>query len=216
MRLSVRQISAGIALAGMTQDKLAEFAGIARPTLNKILNEEAHAKDETMQKIRQALELSGVEFIGNIGVQWAQHNVKTLAGVDGLKKFFDDVRAVAQSSTEEIVICSIAEKYLEEKLGDFVNFQRREMEAIKHLRMRCLIEESDQDLGASSYCRYRWQSKDHFSNVPFYVYGDKMAIIVTTSPEDPLILLVQNRVIAEAYRKQFEAMWNASKDPQKI
>ena len=213
MRLAPQQISAAMALARLTQDELAVLVGIARPTLNKILNDEAVAKEDTMRRIRAALEQKGVEFIGNIGVQWAQHQVRTLAGVGGLRTFFDDVRHVSQQIDEEIVICGVAEEYLENKLGEYLDYHRKEMTAYGNIKMRCLIEESDLALGASDYCQYRWQAKENFSNVPFYIYGDKMAIIVTTAPEDPLILLVQNRVISSAYRKQFEAMWSAAKEP---
>ncbi len=213
MRLTARQISAAMALAGMTQDEAASLAGIGRPSLNRILNDEVVAKEETLRKIKQALESQGIEFIGNIGVQWAQHQVRTLAGIDGLKTFFDDVRHMVQTNNEEIVICGVAEGYLEDKLGEYLDYHRKEMTHYNNVRMRCLIEESDLDLGASDYCQYRWQLKANFSNVPFYIYGDKMAIVVTSAPEDPLILLIQNRTISSAYRRQFEAMWDASKEP---
>jgi transcriptional regulator with XRE-family HTH domain len=127
MRLTGRQISAGMALAGITQDELATLAGIGRPALNKIVNEEVVAREETLTKLRHALEARNVEFIGNIGVQWAQQQVRTLTGVAGLKTFFDDVREVAQKTGEEIVICGFQEEYFEEKLGDFIEFQRKEM-----------------------------------------------------------------------------------------
>jgi transcriptional regulator with XRE-family HTH domain len=213
MRLSARQISAAMALAGLTQDEVASLAGIGRPSLNRILNDEVVAKEETLRKIKQTLEAKGVEFIGNIGVQWAQHQVRTLAGVDGLKTFFDDVRHIVQTTDEEIVICGVAEGYLEDKLGEYLDYHRKEMTRYSNVKMRCLIEESDFDLGASDYCLYRWQPKENFSNVPFYIYGDKMAIIVTTAPEDPLVLLIQNRTISSAYRRQFEAMWDSAKEP---
>lgn len=213
MRLAARQISAAMALAGMTQDELASLAGIARPSLNRILNEEVVAKEDTLSKIRYALESRSVEFIGNTGVQWAQQQIRMLAGVDGLKTFFDDVREVAKKTEDEIVICGFAEEYFEEKLGDFIHFQRKEMASYKNVRMRCLVEENDFNLGASDYCAYRWQAKENFSGVPFYTYGDRTAIIATSAPEDPLILLIQNASISQAYRRQFGAMWIAAKDP---
>jgi len=213
MRLVPQQISAAMALAKLTQEELATLAGIGRPTLNKILNDEAVPKDETMRRIRSALEEKGIEFIGNIGVQWAQHQVRSLSGVDGLKIFFEDVRRTSQQAPEEIVICGVAEEYLEDKLKEHLDYHRKEMTSYGNIKMRCLIEESDLDLGASDYCQYRWQAKENFSNVPFYIYGDKMAIIVTTAPEDPLILLIQNRTISSSYRRQFEAMWGAAKEP---
>jgi len=167
MRLSARQISAAMALAGMTQDELATLAGIARPSLNRILNEEVVAKEDTLSKIRHALESRSVEFIGNVGVQWAQHQMRTLAGVDGLKTFFDDVRSVAKNTDEEICICGFSEDYFEKKLGEYLDYHRKEMTNYGNVRMRCLIEEGDSNLGASDYCQYRWQAKEYYSNVSF-------------------------------------------------
>ena len=212
MRLSASQISAALALARMTQDDLASLTGVWRPTLTKILREESVARDDTLKKIRHALESRGIEFIGNIGVQWSQHQIRTLAGVEGLKTFFDDVRMTVKQSDEEIVICGIEENYLEKKLGQYLDYHRAEMAAHGNVRMRCLIKEGDANVAASDYCRYRWQPKGQFAHVPFYVYGDKLAIIVTSGPEDPLTLLIHNRTIAEAYRLQFEIVWNASQE----
>ncbi len=212
MRLSTSQIAAAMALAGMTQDELATLAGMARPSLNRILNGEVVAKEDSLRRIRHALESRGVEFLGNIGVQWAQHQVRSLAGVEGLKTFFDDVRAVAKDTDQEICICGFSEDYFEKKLGKYLDYHRKEMSGYSHVRMRCLIEEGDSNLGASDYCQYRWQIKAYYSNVSFYVYGDRTAIIVTSGPEDPLILLINNRTISQAYRNQFDAMWVVSRE----
>jgi len=202
-------------LARLTQDELAVLVGIARPTLNKILNDEAVAKEDTMRRIRSALEQKGVEFIGTIGVQWAQHQVRTLSGIEGLKTFFNDVRYIAKHNPEEqIAICGFSEDYFEEKLGEYLDYHRKEMVNFGNVRMQCLIEENDCNVGASDYCQYKWQPKENFSNVPFYVYGDRTAIIVTSAPEDPLILLIQNRSISEAYRRQFASMWATAKEPK--
>jgi transcriptional regulator with XRE-family HTH domain len=212
MRLSAPQIAAAMALADMTQDELATLASMARPALNRILKQEVVAREDTLRKIRHSLESRGVEFIGNIGVQWAQHQIQTVTGVEGLKAFFDDVRATVKKSDEEIVICGVEEDYLDRKLGDYLDYHRKEMTSYAGVKMRCLVKEGDPNLGASDYCRYRWQAKERFANVPFYVFGDKLAIIVTSGPEDPLILLIHNRTIAQAYRLQFEIVWQASQE----
>jgi hypothetical protein len=162
--------------------------------------------------LQKALESRGIEFIGNVGVQYARHEVRSLIGVDGLKSFFDDVRATVRQSDDEIVICGVEEAYLEKKLREYLDHHRKEMADIGNVKMRCIIKEGDPNVGASEYCQYRWQPKESFSNVPFYIYGDKMAIIVTSGPEDPLTLLIHNRTIAQAYRGQFEYIWNASKE----
>ena len=210
-----RQIRAARMLLEWDAKDLAAHTGLTNVTIFNIELGKFQARDASLEKIVRAFNDNGVEFVGDHGVQYVQHQVRTLVGVEGLKSFFEDVRTVAKQSDKEIVICGIDEEYLEEKLGDFVNTQRQAMAAIANVKMRCLIEENDFDLGASDYCQYRWQAKENFSNVPFYIYGDKMAIIVTTAPENPLILLIQNRTITEAYRRQFDAMWNAAIEPHK-
>jgi hypothetical protein len=201
-----------MALADVTQDELATLAGMARPSLNRILKEEVVAKEDTLSKIRHALETRGVEFIGNVGVQWAQHQVRTLAGVDGLKAFFDDVRHVAKTSDKEIAISGFSESYFEKKLGEYLDYHRKEMAAWGKVKMRCLIKERDFKTGASSYCQYRWQARENFSHVSFYIYGDRTAVIEPSAPEDPLILLIRNAGIAQGYRRQFGEMWAAAKE----
>lgn len=120
---------------------------------------------------------------------------------------------MAKSTDEEICICGFAEDYFEQKLGEYLTYQRKEMASYGNIRMRCLIEEGDSNLGASDYCQYRWQAKEYYSNVSFYIYGDRTAIIETAGPEDPLILLIRNPTISQSYRRQFAAMWALGKQP---
>src|SRR5262249_28115895 len=150
---------------GVTQVELASMTGIERAQLSRILSDASLAREDTLRRIRLALESRGVEFIGNTGVQWAQHQIRTLSGVDGLKNFFDDVRAVAQKSDDTIVIFGFSEDYFEKRLREYLDYHRKEMASYGNVRMQCLIEEGDQNLGASDYCQYRWQPKESFSGV---------------------------------------------------
>ena len=210
--INAEQIRAARALLDWSTADLAKQAELTVNGINKIERGHVQAHRDTLEVLQKVFETAGVEFIGSIGVQWAQHHVRTYTGVEGLKTFFDDVRYTSQHSDEEIVICGFSEVYFENKLGEYLDYHRREMLSFKNVKMRCLIEESDFSVGASGYCYYRWLPKENFASVPFYVYGDKAAIIVTTGPEDPLILIIQNGTIAEAYRRQFAVMWAIARD----
>lgn len=205
-----KQIRAARAFLEWDAEDLATLTKLTRETIFNIERGTVQARSTTLEKIVRAFNDNGVEFIGDHGVQWIQHKVQTFVGTEGLKIFFIDVRAVSKTTEEEIVICGFAEDYFEKKLGDFIDSQRKEMAALNTVRMRCLIEEGDPNVGASEYCQYRWQPKENFSNVPFYVYGNKVAIVATSAPESPLILLIDNASIAQAYRRQFGAMWDAA------
>jgi len=57
------QIRAARAWVGLSQQQLADEAGIAGRTLMRIENSEEPGSDRTMQKLRTALERHGIEFL---------------------------------------------------------------------------------------------------------------------------------------------------------
>ena len=49
-----------------------------------------------------------------------------------------------------------------------------------------------------------------FSSVPFYVYGQKLAILLFDA--EPTVIVLDYPSVAEAYRAQFQAFWEISKN----
>jgi len=68
--VNVFQIRAARAWIGLSQEELADEAGIARRTLIRLENSEEPGTERTMEKLRLALEKRGVEFLfeGSQGV----------------------------------------------------------------------------------------------------------------------------------------------------
>ena len=69
LKVSIRQLKAARALLGWSQDELAVAADVSKPTIKRL---EAHdgalgGRTETRQKIREALEFAGIEFIEENG-----------------------------------------------------------------------------------------------------------------------------------------------------
>ena len=60
---------------------------------------------------------------------------------------------------------------------------------------------------------YRWAPKEKFSAVPYIVYAGKYAIILWEPVQR--ILLIENKAIADSYRKQFEILWEEAAKPPK-
>ena len=76
--------------------------------------------------------------------------------------------------------------------------------------IKIIINEDDNYAPGSSYAEYRKIPNDLFSSVPFYVYGDTLAIMVFEG--EPSIIALHYPAIAHAYRVQFEDMWNRSNE----
>jgi len=66
---SIRQVKAARALLGWSQSDLAHYSGISEPTIARLESAEGQlgGRGETVEKIRSALEKSGIEFIDENG-----------------------------------------------------------------------------------------------------------------------------------------------------
>jgi transcriptional regulator with XRE-family HTH domain len=63
VKIDGRHISAARDLLKMTQDELAEAAGVSRESIWNIENHKTSARASTLEKIREALERRGIEFM---------------------------------------------------------------------------------------------------------------------------------------------------------
>lgn len=216
MRLTGPQIAAAIALSGLTQESLATEAGIGRNTLNKIINQTAVYRDETMRKIRNILETRGIEFTDSQGVRLRPATVDMLTGREGLQQFFDGVHEHASKNGGTIMMFGIDETTFIATIGNEFsqNYLKRMTEVSRSrrdLEVLAIICEGDTNFCASAYNEYRWISKDVFQAVPFYLYGDTLAIMDFDTTPGPTIMLLKSRAITNAYRKQFQTFWKMSR-----
>ena len=69
LKVSIRQLKAARTLIGWSQEELASAAGISLPTIKRLEAADGLLGDRktTAQKIRNALEKAGVEFIDENG-----------------------------------------------------------------------------------------------------------------------------------------------------
>jgi predicted transcriptional regulator len=67
--ITIRQVKAARALLGWSQSELARHSGISEPTIARLesADGELGGRSETVQKIRAALNSSGIEFIDENG-----------------------------------------------------------------------------------------------------------------------------------------------------
>jgi predicted transcriptional regulator len=69
LKVSIRQVKAARALVGWSQEELAVAAGISLPTVKRLEAAEGWlaGRETTGQKIRNALEKAGIDFIDENG-----------------------------------------------------------------------------------------------------------------------------------------------------
>ena len=76
---------------------------------------------------------------------------------------------------------------------------------------RVLIKEGDTYFVKGPQTEYRWIEEKSFNPTPIYVYNDKLTTIIWGNPNYAII--IENKNLADAYRKQFNLLWKIAKNP---
>jgi DNA-binding XRE family transcriptional regulator len=220
--ITAAQLRAARGLLDWTRSDLAKAANISPETIKNIEHGTFRPQETTAEAIIQAFAVHGVEFTDNDGVRCIKDSVSRFEGVDGFKKFLDDVYEVAKmpSSTEggnkPLYISHVDDRYFITHLGEFFNTHIKRMNELKSLKMRILVNEkphslSSEEKSGHSYREYKQVPTPSAGNVPFYVYGDKLGILIFEESKPVRIVVIASELVSKAYRDQFDGMWKNAK-----
>lgn len=213
-----RQIRAARALLDISQDELASAAGLTKQGISKIEDGSVQPREGTLADIIRVFSERGVEFTEFLGVRFRPQGIEVLVGKSGLQQFFNNVCEHMQKNGGSIVQIGVNESQFVNIVGsDFAeNYKIRMGDVVeqrKDIHVYAILQEGDTNLMYSNYNHYRWISKDIFAPVPFYIYGETLAIMDFQTIPAPTIIVHKFPAITEAYRKQFEAFWKMSHEP---
>jgi len=209
MSITTAQIRGARGILGWSQQDLAQRTGISATSIGSIENNQTTPRESTLTTIRKTLENSGVEFIGLEGIRQKNNDVQTYRGQDGFIEFYDDIFQTVRDAPAEIFVSNVDERQFVKLLGDFAKTHIERIKALKTVRYKILVREGDNYMPGSSYAEYRWIPSELFASVPFYVYGNKLAIMIFDN--EPSVIVLRYPSIAQAYRIQFMDMWTRSK-----
>lgn len=135
------------------------------------------------------------------------HTVKFFKGKEGLKSVYEDILKTGKSyigygpgEQVEVVLSSYLKHYVRKRLR-------------KKLQARLILEDS---------ARGKWFTKNKLLDVKYLpdnysshaalrIYGNKVALILF-SKDEPLAIVIENKSIADGYRKYFEILWNSAEE----
>jgi len=204
------QLRAARALLGHDQRIVADATGINVNTFSRIERGETRPHDKTRAKLLAFYEQAGIEFTPHNGVcERRMVSSKVYRGAPGFMAFAHDVYETVRTDGGEICVSNVDERQWERWLGEYREEYLANMGALRNFKSKLLIRSGDTHTIAS-YAVYRSVDPESFGSAPFYVYGDKVAMIVFKE-EDCIIVVVENREIADAQKNQFGVMWRSAK-----
>lgn len=211
MGITTAQIRGARGILNWSQNDLAERTGISATSIGSIEKGQSQPRESTIASIQKAFEDGGIEFIGREGVRVKSGEITTYTGQAGFWDFYDDLYNTLAKTPSEVLVNNVDERLFVKWLGDKREEHVKRMKEIKGVTYKILIKEGDTFFPADEYAEYRWISKQFFSSVPFYLYPDKLAMMLLE--ETPTIIVLDYPAIAAAYRTQFEAIWAQARKP---
>lgn len=213
---TIEQIRAARALLDWSQSDLAEYAGLSQTGIARIENGTNKPNSQTLEKIQTAFDRSDIEFIEG-GVRKQASRVIMYQGMDGFAKFrLDVLHEAEQSDNADICIANVNERMYDKwGEGEANENYRRRMPAIKknkpNLRFRSIVKEGDTRLPAIYHSEYRSLPEQDFGDFPFYIYGDKTALMIFEE-DDLNIFIINHPMVTKFYREIFEKSWRKAKE----
>lgn len=216
------QLRAARGMLDWTREELAKEAGVSQETIKNIEHGIFRPQESTTDAIVKAFAVRDVVFTDNEGVQVKKDSVIRYEGVDGFKKFMDDVYEEAKKpesrtgGDKQICVSNVDDRFFVKYLGEKLSEHAMRMNALKDVRVRALVKEDDDfKVPNGAYADYRSSGAIVRGAVPFYVYGDKFAILSLGDEKSISIIVISSSVVAKSYRDQFEYLWKNAKHPSK-
>lgn len=213
MSISTAQMRGARGLLNWSQQDLSEHTDISSTSIGSIENGISTPRESTLLAITRAFEDAGIEFLPNDGVRKRSNEIKVFQGRPGFWEFYQDIHHTLRGKAGEVVVSNVDERLFEKWLGkENLKTHIGMIKEIPDVTYRILIREGDDYyLGTPDFSEYRWMPKNLFASIPFYVYGDKLAILLFN--DEPTVIVLDYPSVAEAYRSQFDAIWNISLQP---
>ncbi|MCS5595812.1 MAG: helix-turn-helix transcriptional regulator [Pseudomonadota bacterium] len=206
MTITAAQIRGARGLLNWSQADLSDRTGISATSIGSIENGTTTPRESTIANIKATFEYGGIEFVGLEGVKIRSGDVRVFTGRNGLISFYDTIyETLKTSENKNVVVSNVNERDFIRWLGDYAKTHINRMESIEGLNFRILIRENDDYMPGDSYAEYKRLPSDLFASVPFYAFGEKLAIMLFEN--EPTVIVMNYPAINAAYRIQFEDMW---------
>lgn len=206
MFISIEQIKAARALLKWTQKELAAHAGLNDDQVQNFEGGRSKSLD-VLESIYTAFMMNGIEFTDGEGVRKKATQIYTLTGRNNFLRFFDEMYEEVKN-IKELYACNVDEELFDKWLGEVSEDHTRRMEEIDNLVCLTLVEEGKDYFPCASYTKYKWVKKTHFEPSPFYVFGNKVVILLFE--KDVSIIVIHHEDVARAYKKQFLMAWETA------
>lgn len=205
--ITAKQIRAARALLDWKQSDLAKRSGLSLPAINAIERNAGSPRLTTLATIQRTLGNAGVTFLDNDGVCLPHEifDIRAFQGDDFIARLNDDLFSCMRGPDDVVMMFGLDERqyphYPEQMLRYYYH------QKATGFTERILVAEGDDFFLSPIEC-YRWTFPQARNLVPYYVYHDRVAMIMWDKQRT---IIIRSQDIADSYRTQFGFLWDTAK-----
>lgn len=205
------QCRAARALLNWSQPDLAARCDMNVQTISAFENETSTPTRRTLEKITETFISANIEFLEKDGLRRCDPEIKTYRGRVEFEQFIWEIYEGLKAEGGDICISNYKDSEWNRYLGwNDTRFEDKVLQLKnKKFSYKILIGPDEQLYFRHKWISYRYVDDKLYYTTPFYIYGDKFAII--NFAEDVTVHVINNREIAEAQRNQFNVLWEKAR-----
>ena len=205
MTISTAQIRGARGLLDWSQAELSRRTGISTTSIGNIESGNTQPRESTMLVIRKAFEEGGIEFLPGSGLRLKDSTIDILEGSDCLDRLLEDILSTVHKTGGEVCAFGVEER--EDKSSEDYKKVKAYIEQLEASGVgeRVIIRKGDTNLMTDSDY-YRWIDEKYFSPYPFFIYGNKVALMKWEEPQ--LAFIINSSFFSLTLHKIFDYMWN--------
>ena len=208
-----RQIRAARALLDISQEELANAAGLTKQGISKIEDGSVHPREGTIADISRVFRDRGIEFTENQGVRLKPTGVDVYDGIEAYDDFYDFLYNHLKENGGEVCL-SIYDEKLPAKYRRDPSIHRNRMKELVtsgNVTFKALVTKSD--FVTHGYVQFKFLPYQQPSLTGFYAFGDCLALLSYIRPGSPYVVVIRSGPLTDAYRQGFALAWKAAEMP---
>ncbi len=136
-------------------------------------------------------------------------SVETYKGKNVVRISLRDIINTLKDSKDKTVLCTAIDEYLPLDKYDLIVTQYERDLLHYNIKEKVIIKEKTKGIFKKGTSKYKKIPEKFFNENPIQIYGDNVQIIIFGNPD--YLIIIRNKNVAEAYKKQFELMWSIAK-----
>lgn len=197
------------ALLNLNQADLARLANVSLSAIKGYEKNTGETRDRTIAALRATFENAGVEFLPHGGLRLIDDSIQSyrFSGKDCIQAHNELIYATLRKQGGEILTCSPDDRFWTSPLAFKANTTFKAWRQKLDIRGKTITSTGNTVFNEPRH-QYRFLPREMVGTITYVIYAKRISFILWRQRK---VFVLQNGLIADTFRRQFEYLWALGK-----